>query len=434
MMNQKKITLVSNDKVGTVMAGPGIRYFNLAIALAKHFAVTLFVPDSCDLTNSNFKIKVYNSRHSSTSIARQLGSPDYIIAQSLNPFLLRKVKQKKIRYIADLYDPQTIEILEQAKYDTKSQQNNLFDFIYYTQALQIFAADCILCSSEKQKDLYIGMMAGQRVINPNLYRQSPDFQKYIQLVPFGLSTDKPVAKNPDLVSNKFPQIKDADKIIFWGGGIWNWFDPLSAIKAVENISKKRPDVKLVFLGVTHPNPKIDKMKIVEEAVEYCHKRDLLDKFVFFNFGWTPYEERVDYLLRSSIGISTHLDNLETRFSFRTRILDYLWAELPIITTKGDSMADLVEIKNLGRVVDYRDISAIENSILDLLDDKDEVYKIKNNISLVKKEFEWDEIAKVIVKIIETNHFPKRHLSHFQFLKLSFGFYLASLKKKLRYGK
>ena len=37
----------------------------------------------------------------------------------------------------------------------------------------------------------------------------------------------------------------------------------------------------------------------------------------------------------------HLDHVETAFSFRTRVLDYLWASLPVVTTAGDAMAMLV---------------------------------------------------------------------------------------------
>jgi hypothetical protein len=42
-----------------------------------------------------------------------------------------------------------------------------------------------------------------------------------------------------------------------------------------------------------------------------------------------------------VGVSTHRDHLETRLSFRTRMLDYIWAGLPIVCTDGDHFASLV---------------------------------------------------------------------------------------------
>jgi hypothetical protein len=39
------------------------------------------------------------------------------------------------------------------------------------------------------------------------------------------------------------------------------------------------------------------------------------------------------LREADIGVSLHREDVETRYSFRTRVLDYLWAGLPIITTE-----------------------------------------------------------------------------------------------------
>jgi hypothetical protein len=55
-----------------------------------------------------------------------------------------------------------------------------------------------------------------------------------------------------------------------------------------------------------------------------------------------YAKRADYLLEADLGVSTHYDHVETAYSFRTRILDYLWAGLPILATEGDSLSRLVK--------------------------------------------------------------------------------------------
>ena len=57
-----------------------------------------------------------------------------------------------------------------------------------------------------------------------------------------------------------------------------------------------------------------------------------------------------------------LDHLETRFSFRTRMLDYLWATLPIVCTRGDHFAELVEREGLGLTVPYGDPEALAAAI------------------------------------------------------------------------
>ena len=90
--------------------------------------------------------------------------------------------------------------------------------------------------------------------------------------------------------------------------------------------------------------------------------------MFFNEQWVAYDDRQNYLLEADIGVSTHFDHVETEFSFRTRILDYLWAGLPIVTTDGDSFADLIARTPLGLTVPPEDVDALEAALYRLLDD------------------------------------------------------------------
>ena len=55
-MTQKRIVLISADKVGKNMAGPGVRYFEMAKVLSKQFDVVLLAPDGCDIAEKDFKI------------------------------------------------------------------------------------------------------------------------------------------------------------------------------------------------------------------------------------------------------------------------------------------------------------------------------------------------------------------------------------------
>lgn len=86
----------------------------------------------------------------------------------------------------------------------------------------------------------------------------------------------------------------------------------------------RPGVRLFFLGVKHPNPDVPQMRVAVAARDLSDSLGLTGTHVFFNEDWVPYEERADFLMESDIRVSTHLPHVETAFSFRTRILDYLW--------------------------------------------------------------------------------------------------------------
>ena len=428
--SQIKVGLISLDNVGSKMAGPGMRYFELSKSLSKYFDVTLFVPDATDLKVDNFTISPFNSSKSSSDLAKKTVGFDAVIAQSLRPPLLNKLRKSKTKFIADLYDPLAIEVLEYTKDDNEKLRQHTFDFNYYSLALQLASADHILCASDRQRDYYAGILSGKKILGPKFYDISPNLKKFITIAPFGLCKEEPVAKNPEAFYQKFPEIKKGDKIVYWGGGIWNWFDPLSVIKAIDILSKKRKDIKLFFLGMKHPNPKIKAMKMAKTALDYATERGLVDKFVFFNYDWTPFAERTDYLTQSTIGISTHFDNTETRFSFRTRVLDYLWAKLPMILTTGDSFADLCERKNLGVVVDFEKPQEIAAAMEKIVDDKKFSDEIRKNLTETKKDFYWETVAKNIAEVINENRFMPRTVGLANFLNLTFDFYKAGLKKKL----
>jgi glycosyltransferase involved in cell wall biosynthesis len=251
-------------------------------------------------------------------------------------------------------------------------------------------ADGILCASEKQRELWLGFLLGQKLITPALYDQDSSLQQFLAVVPFGLSSDPPQKKGKGL-REKFG-FQPSDKILLWGGGIWNWFDPLSLIKAMNIVSQKQSHIKLIFMGVKPPDPALPMTAMSAQAIALAKEMRLLNQCVFFNDDWVPYEERQNFLLDADIGVSTHFDHLETHFSFRTRILDYLWAQLPILATQGDSFAEFIERHQLGVVVPYQNEHAIADSILALVNDPDRLKRIRNHVTSMREKFYWSSVT------------------------------------------
>ena len=98
------------------------------------------------------------------------------------------------------------------------------------------------------------------------------------------------------------------------------------------------------------------MAMAEQAVALAEELGLRDRVVFFNDGWVPYAERGRYLLDADVAVSAHFDDVETRFAFRTRLLDCLWAGLPVVTTRGDTLGDAIVAAGAGRAVELGDVA------------------------------------------------------------------------------
>jgi glycosyltransferase involved in cell wall biosynthesis len=380
------IVIYSPNVVGKSMAGPAIRAWEFAKALSKLHDVTLVAPNKADVESSDFRIL----RGGDLSLANHLKKADVMITQTVELSLAVFAKRHGVRLIVDAYDPAPLELLEQLKELPEAEKKAIQKARVGNLNFGFKMADCILCASEKQRDLWIGMLMGQKLITPALYEGDSSLRQYIDVVPFGL-TNKPPQKTGPGLRAKYG-FKASDKVVLWGGGIWNWFDPLSLVKAIGLLAQKRDDIKLVFMGIKNPDLGIPEMSMSTQAIELAKELGLLDKHVFFNYGWVPYEERQNHLLDADIGVSTHFNHLETRFSFRTRLLDYIWAELPILATEGDSFADIIRQKGLGIVVPYMDEVAIVDAIESLIENPERIREIKSRLRVLQPEFYWDRVV------------------------------------------
>ena len=379
-----KVLIISGDVVGQQMAGPAIRCYEFARVLSMQHDVVLGIPKLADIDSNDFTLSVYD-RSDLTELVRK---SDVVVVSG---YLIRKypvIAEQKKAIVVDIYDPFILENLEihADKEMTERAHIHRADLGVLNELLQL--GDFFICASEKQRDFWLGMLAALNRINPYTYSDDRTLRRLIDVVPFGLPS-KEAVHSKQVLKGVRKGIQPTDKIIYWGGGIWNWFDPITLIRAMSHICAVRNDVKLFFAGVKHPNPEIPEMKMCSDAIALSKELDLFDKFVFFN-AWIPYNNRVDYLLEADIGISLHLEHLETQFSFRTRILDYIWASLPIITTCGDALADLVEEKSLGMTVGFNDISGVEEAILTIIDD-DLAQTYRRNEKETAQGFKWEEI-------------------------------------------
>jgi glycosyltransferase involved in cell wall biosynthesis len=193
-------------------------------------------------------------------------------------------------------------------------------------------------------------------------------------------------------------------VILWGGGIYNWFDPLTLLRAVDRLRHERDDVRLFFLGLKHPNPDVPQMRMAVATRELSDALGLTGRYVFFNEEWVDYDDRQNYLLDADLGVSTHLQHVETQFSFRTRILDYLWAGLPIVATSGDTFGSLVPEHGLGLVVPPEDVDALTDALRRLLSDEELAQSCRDSIAAYVPRATWSVALEPLLRFCRS---PRR---------------------------
>ena len=379
------ILVITPDTIGERMAGPAIRAWEIARALSSVGDVRLISTVGATVTHSDFYV-LYAARD---RLKPHAAWADVIIVQG---HILRShpwLKELETIIVADIYDPLHLEQLEQGK--------DLPEADRYAVALdsvevmndQIERADFMLCASEKQRDFWLGQLAALSRVNPATYDRDPSLRSLLDVAAFGIDSVPPV-QTAHGIRGVVDGIGQDDKIILWGGGIYNWFDPLTLIRAVAQIAEHRDNVKLFFLGVKHPNPDVPQMAMERQARDLAQKLNLLNRSVLFNESWVPYHERANFLLDADIGVSTHFPHIETQFSFRTRLLDYLWASLPIVSTEGDVFADLIRQHGLGATVPASNVDALAQAIDEVLYDEDSRAARLDRVRALASSMTWSQ--------------------------------------------
>ncbi|CAM3020533.1 glycosyltransferase [Actinomyces slackii] len=380
----QRIIVATLDTLGERMAGPAIRAWEIAAHLSQEgHRVRLLTFAACERQGVGFQ----TARATVESFRAEVEGADILIIQGYIAATFPWLRTSGCKIVIDLYDPFHLESLEVEKYEPMDQREAALARALAELGAQAARGDFFICASEKQRDLWIGHLAATGRINPEVYDADPSLRSLIDVVPFGTSDADPVQTHHP-IRGRVPGIGPEDPVIIWGGGVYNWFDPLSVVRAIDLVRAQVPTVRLFFLGMKHPNPDVPQMDMATRTRQEADALGLTGTTVFFHEDWVVYEDRINYLMDADIGISTHFDHVETAFSFRTRILDYLWAGLPIVCSRGDSFADVVEARSLGRTVEVEDVEALAQAILELLTDPQESQRVRQRVSEVSQEYKW----------------------------------------------
>jgi len=402
------VLFISADPVGEEMAGLGIRYWELAHTLTPHAAVTIAHggrpgrDDGTDGDDDAVQTVAYRP-HSPTPLQALIAASDVVITHPQWPLIDRWLRRSRARVIFDLYCPETLETLEllAGRRPLLRRQLTASTVDRLHAALRI--GHHFMCASETQRDLWLGTMLALRLIGPALYDRDPGLRSVLDLVPFGVPAQPPQRADGGGPRQAIESLGPDSEIVLWNGGIWNWLDADTAIRAVGELAARRPAVRLVFMGASRDNPA--SAQATDAAVATARELGLLGSVVHFHDRWVPYAEREAWLGQAACALSTHAEHLEAHFAYRTRLLDCIWAGLPIVCTSGDDLAGRVEREGLGAVAPPGDVHALSASLEHVLDRGRNAYSA--SLRAVADEQTWEKLARPLVRWVSDPDVPRR---------------------------
>lgn len=384
------------------MAGQGIRSLELAKVLAQHLSVRLAVPERCDLEIPGVEVVLY--RYGDTASLEQACKG--VSAIFAEPFILHAyptIFNSELPLVIDLYNPFVLEHLAvHQELPLDAQISRFYENVELCNAV-CARGDFFTCATERQRDWWLGVLQANGRINPLTIATDPHLRRLIDVVAYGIPQETP-AKPSGATGAKstFPMLAPEDKIILWGGGLWNWLDPLTLIRAMPTVLAAEPRAKLLFPGTRHPNttivPDMAMRRAAEEAAEAL---GLAGSHILFG-DWVPYEQWGAYLAEADVAVSFHHESPETRFAaLRSRVFGYLGARLPMVVQTGDRAGEVVQSYGLGEVVPPYDPDAAAAALIHVLQRGKAAYH--DHFTPLLETLAWETVAAALIAFARSPH-------------------------------
>lgn len=299
--------------------------------------------------------------------------------------------------ILDCYVPIYIEVSARDSVDKAVEYSNYsHDIIHYNKALK--RGDFFLCANIPQKHMYMGVLSALGIINPYSYKK-----ERVLLVPFGVESSLEIDNphNPYLDIG----IKKDDFVLLWFGGLYPWFNIAPLLNTIQRLSNEHKNFKFVIVGGKNPyNSNPDFIKQYTTTYDFVEVNGLLNKSVHF-VDWVDFSDRINWYKNAGAVVSVNNVGEENIYSWRTRVMDYVWGEVPMITNGGDPLSDSLIENNAAVALNDTEESTLYAAISQIVNNPSTLKDVRLNLKLQKENYFWEKVVEPIDKQLLSGSTP-----------------------------
>jgi glycosyltransferase involved in cell wall biosynthesis len=396
----RRILLITFDVIGPRIGGSAIRVLGLARALADagHQPTIAAARVEEGHPDQPFPIRPFDSTNPRSALQPLLKAAAAAVLPLHALVRLPFLRNASIPLVFDIYDPVLLELMETAP--DAAAESATEEMRSHVRLLNqvLRRGDFFICASERQRDFWLGGLAANERIRVST-TADPELRDLIDVVPFGIDPTpiRPAPAGRLSLTAAIPALAGAERIVVWPGGIWDWTDSQIVLKAMRVLAKSSPGIHLVFFAGRHPSYGHVETSAAKETRARANEFQLCGRSVHFIDDYVAYAERGRYLAECDAAVSTHRSNLESRFAYRTRVLDCVWAGLPIVCTEGDVMAEMVAQHGFGIVVPPENAEALARALERISNDENFAASCRARIVAHRRLFDWNDAVAPLVR-------------------------------------
>ena len=372
-----RLLVLSNSPVpyrpDVVVEGGGLRCWGLARALSSHGHDVVLGVDGAfgelDLDVGGVRLRSFQRDQVLIRLMEHVdavvisycmgGTTDYVLKHLPSGVLL----------IGDAYVPIHVEVAAREAQDLDLEQREyLADLPSWNAALQ--RCDLVLVASEEQRLYYTGLLAALGRMTPRSYRE-----ERLVRVPFGIHHDE----EPPTAHPPAQELR-----ALWFGGVYPWFDASALVASVTTARDAGAEVHLTMAGAKNPFVRHDHfVDHAEQAIEDALRSGVVDVV-----PWMPYAQRGEVYAGSDVIVSLNTVGPETAFSWRTRVVDYVWSGLPLLTNGGDPLSERLIAAGAALRLPDATPAAVAEALVLLHGDRGRLSSMRAAMATQRAQLDW----------------------------------------------
>ncbi len=406
MMPARKIVILSTSPFpygNNITDGPGYRAWNLFQEISKKHEVTILSLYESYHRNLKRESTVFEDNYlircipySPKNVAKVVHDekPDILYTHwSATPFIGR----------LDLIIPTIVDYVGAGLLERFASSGTIPDYLISLKMRSFWFGDFLMTAGLRERYYLIGLLVASKRLSTANRKLSPSL---IHLVPMNAPAF-PAVSQKSVIERRSNEL-----VILIAGAFLPWYDYSTLFEAFKILLKKgKTNFQCVFFGGNPRDPKFERL-----IVRMGHQPMLKDKLIFT--GLVPFKERASYYLQSDIAVNIPMKTVEDELSVRTRVIDYIWARLPIVTPTNDEHSGMVVANGGGFEYASNDPYSLCDVLEELMSDNGsrKIAKAKENMGeICKKRLNIEDAMKPMVDFINNPYVDPARSSPRQYL-------------------
>lgn len=146
--------------------------------------------------------------------------------------------------------------------------------------------------------------------------------------------------------------------VLWSGGFNTWTDTRTLAGALSMAMEQESRIRFVATGGAIPG---------HDEVTYEQFKSEMDRTGFLDrchfLGWVEWQELAPLYRECDVGINIDGKNYETLLGARNRLTNMMGIGLPVLTTLGTELSEIIEESRLGYVVRIGQVQELADALL-----------------------------------------------------------------------